>query len=666
MLDSTDVKPADFWNWKNPNGQRNDLGNNDGYAPPRGLIPVPAHRLSSRVPPTLIDLQRWANMPNVAADITSDVRNDIGTKVAEGYRIDKQSRDDWEEKAVRALEIAKQKREDKTYPFPGAANIHYPLLTTAALQFAARAYPAIINGRDVVRAKLTGADPKGEHAARSARISSFMSHQYLEDMEDWETETDLMLHQMAIIGGGARKVYWRFETDKPKSVFISLVNFVVNQKVKSLENAPRISHVYDLYPQEIEERIRKGIFLDIDVRDDDTTGDDQAPAKFIEQHCYYDLDGDGYAEPWIVTIHEKSHQVARIAAGFDSKEIQYTNDKITRIPREDYFVVYPFIPDPDGGFYPLGFGMLLESISAVIDSTMNQMLDAGHLQIAGGGFIGSGLTLKKSEFRFQPGVYYTVGEMGNDIRNAIVTMEHPGPSMALFQLLTMMVESAKQITSIQDILTGDVKSETMQPTTLLALIEQGMKVFTAIYKRIFKALSKEYRIMYRLNNKHLSSKYYSNVVGQPAVAEQDFALDSMSVTPVADPNLITEMQKIARAQVLTQLQQTPPYNELLDPSKTLARLLSAAGIDNFVEVLAPPKQPSPADDLQMQMMIAQLEKLKSEKEYNEAKGAAHLAQTHVAGMKAVAGIEQKNLEIASKQIQAENQHLENSLASIKN
>lgn len=483
-------------------------------------------------------------------------------------------------------------------------------------------------------------------------------------MEEWETETDLMLHQMAIIGGGARKVYWRFETDKPKSVFISLVNLVVNQKVKSLESAPRISHVYELYPQEVEERIRKGIFLDRDLFDEDSAGDDQAPHKIVEQHCYYDLDGDGYSEPWIVTIHERSHTVLRVTAGFDPKNIQYDSDKITRIPREDYFVVYPFIPDPDGGFYPLGFGMLLESISAVIDSTMNQMLDAGHLQNAGGGFIGSGLTLKKSEYRFEPGVYYTVGELGSNIRDAIVTMNHPGPSMALFQLLTMMIESAKQITSIQDILTGDVKSEQMQPTTLLALIEQGLKVFTAIYKRIFKALSKEYKILYRLNAKYLSGSYYQSILGENAEISIDFAEDNIAVTPASDPNLITEMQKIARAQLLTQLQQQPPYNDLLDPTKTLIRLLMAAGIDNFVEVLAQPKEPGPADEIQMEIMKAQLEKLRSEKEYNEAKGAAQLAQSHISGMKASAEIDARSLDLAVRQRQTENQHIDNSLKAL--
>jgi chaperonin GroES len=652
-LTASDAKPSEGWDYRST---RNDLAETDGDAP-KGLIPLPDHR-KPNFPPTLVELQRWAAMPNVAPEIDNDTLRSLGYKVMDGFRIDKGSREDWEEKAKRALEIAKQKREDKSYPFPGAANVHYPLLTTAALQFAARAYPAIISGRDVVKAKMTGADPQGVQAARSARVSTHMSYQCLEEMDDWETETDLMLHQMAIIGGGARKSFWRFENDKPNSVFISLINLIVNQKVKSLENAPRISHVFELYPQEIEERVRANIFVDADLYDDDTSNDDAAPYKIIEQHCYYDLDGDGYPEPWIVTVHERSEQVLRITAGFDPREIKYRKDKILRIPREDYFVVYPFIPDPDGGFYPIGFGMLLESITAVIDSTMNQMLDAGHLQNAGGGFIGSGLSLKKSEYRFEPGVYYTLGEMGQDIRNAIVTMQHPGPSSALFQLLTMMVESAKQITSIQDILTGDVRSQQIQPTTLLALIEQGLKVFTAIYKRIFKALSKEYKILYRLNRKYLSDEEYSRIVGEPSKVAIDYAEDNIAVTPVADPNLITEMQRIARAQLLSQLQSQAPYDKLLDPSKTLNRLLQAAGIDNFLDVLQPPPPPpqaTPEGQMQMVMMQKQLEKLQSDIDLNNARGAAHLADTHIRGAKAAAEMDQQSMSFAQDQINSQNE-----------
>lgn len=627
------------------------------YGAPRGFnIPglgtSPGVQL--REPKELDQLRKWAASPNVAEDIEETELKRIGGRVSEGYDIDKRSRGDWEDRAYKAIEIAKQKREEKSYPFPGAANVNYPLLTTASLQFAARAYPAIISGREIVKTKTTGGNLQGELSARGSRIATHMSHQLLDEMDDWEGETDMMLHQMPVVGGAARKVYWRFEVDQPTSTWISLINLVVNQKVKSLESAPRISHSFQLYPQEVEERKRSGTFLEVDLYPDSVEGnDDQAPLDFIEQHCYYDLDDDGFAEPWIITVHEQSEKVVRITAGFDVNDIIHNGYKITRIPREDYFVIYPFIPDPEGGFYPIGFGFLLESITSIVDTTMNQMIDAGHLQNSGGGFIGSGLTFKKTELRFEPGVYHTVDALGQDIRQAIVNMEHPGPSMALFQLLTMMIDAAKQVTSIQDILTGDMTQDNVQPTTILALIEQGHKVFTAIYKRIFKSLTKEFKIIYRLNRKYLSDKAYSEIIGQPSDVGADYADDNMIVCPIADPTLVTEMQRIARAQLLTQLQTQPPYDKLLDPAKTLVRLLSAAGIDNYMEVIQQQQGPSPEDQLKMDMMQKQIDKLQSEVDFNTARASAKLSEAHTQGIKAHAMADAAQFKAAEAMMKTE-------------
>jgi chaperonin GroES len=43
-------------------------------------------------------------------------------------------------------------------------------------------------------------------------------------------------------------------------------------------------------------------------------GDEDSPHLFIEQHRRLDLDGDGYAEPYIVTVHLRSSKTVRIVA----------------------------------------------------------------------------------------------------------------------------------------------------------------------------------------------------------------------------------------------------------------------------------------------------------------------------------------------------------------
>lgn len=675
--------------------------------------PLIALAKSLGIPKELIRLREWADMPNVAADpsIDDQTLRQIASQVADHYDIDKNSRTEWEEAAKAGIELASQKKAPKNYPFQGAANITFPLLTTAAMQFNARAYPSLVNGQTIVRSKINGPDPTGMKAARGYRVSTFMSHQILDGMPDWETEMDTLLMQIPIVGCAFKKAYWNPATDAPDSKLVSALDFVVNQSVKTLRNAPRMTHSFPLYQYEIEERQRTGIFLDVPLSPMDGGEDSEAPIRFLEQHCYFDLDDDGVKEPWIVTIEEESHTLVRIVAGYNPDEIEWDSGstkeeisegeqaedsdaeeaRITRIPRELYFVKYGFLKDFDGGFYDIGFGKLLQSLSETIDSSLNQMLDAGHLQNAGGGFIGSGLNFETEEFYFQPGMYYTVDAAGQSIRDAIVQKDFPGPSPVLFQLLGMLIDSAKQMTSIQDILTGATQNMLAQPTTVMALIDQGMKVFTAIYKRVYEAMRQEFGILYDLNRKYLDPQEYAEFfapamppipsggpagaplalpgpgmppspgpgaptqppqgavppaggagspiaapaaggpnaptplvpmgpVQPPPNAKQDFGQDDHvnTLVPVADPNQVTEMQRMAKGQYVASLYQGA-FAQLMDGMEVLKYQLEAGGIDNPERFLAKPNPNAGAmQQLQEEGAKAQIAKTESEAEHNRA------------------------------------------------
>ena len=94
----------------------------------------------------LQQLEQWAAADNVAEMLTEDKRKALGEAVKREYLIDNQSRSDWEEATRKAIKRAKQSKEGKSFPWAGASNVNFPIVTTAALQFAARAYPAIIAG----------------------------------------------------------------------------------------------------------------------------------------------------------------------------------------------------------------------------------------------------------------------------------------------------------------------------------------------------------------------------------------------------------------------------------------------------------------------------------------------------------------------------------------
>lgn len=587
-------------------------------------------------------LARIANLDNAADLLEPEKLAGIGSKVCREYKLDRDSRKDWEDRAKRAMDMAKQKKEAKTYPWQDASNVKYPLLTTAALQFAARAYPAIVDGQNVVKCKINGADPQGMKASAAERVGQYMSNQLLFEVPGWEDDMDTALHQIPIIGCAFKKVYPDQMSEAGfRSDLISAFDFVVNQRAKSLETVPRMTHVFPLYPHEIGERQRAGWFIDVDLKGSSEDGeDDDAPHMFLEQHRWLDMDEDGTPEPWVVTVHEKTEKVVRIKPCFDPGEIvpDMERGRIIKIPRKEYFVMIPFIPDPEGGFYPVGFGHLLETISDVIDTTINQMMDAGTLQNAGGGFIGGGVDIGKgkAEIGLTPGKYRRVNAPGQDLRQAIVNHEHPGPSKTLFELLGMMVEAGKDVAAVKDILTGDMPKNATATGTM-AVIEQGLKVFTAIYKRIYRALGKEYRMIFELNKQLLDPRKYVAFFDVPEQMQQMIAADfqgEMDIVPVSDPNSITDMQRLAKAQFVLE-QSAGGQNPVVNHFEATRRAFEAARIEDVDSLLVKP-QPGPMDAVMqagavadVDLKMAQADKTRAETDKAAADAAVSRASVQL-------------------------------------
>jgi chaperonin GroES len=605
----------------------------------------------------ILRLQDLASMPNAAEAFKDDRLANIGQRVSREYKIDKESRKAWEYRARRAMNIARQEREQRSSPWPDASNVKYPLLTTAALQFGARAYPAIVDGERVVKCAVSGADPAGMKAASADRVSEHMSYQLLNET-DWESDTDTMVHQIPIVGCAFKKVY----PDGQKEAgfcdeLVSAFDLVVNQTAKSLRTVPRMTHLVPLYPHEIAERHRAGTMRDVDLKGEGEDGeDDQSRHMLLEQHTYMDLDDDGILEPWIVTVHEKTERVLRIKAGFDPGAIEMDVDRgrIIRIPRQDYFVKVPFIPDPEGGFYDLGFGHLLGDVNDEIDTSINQMNDAATMQNAGGGFVGGGVDLGKgkSEIRIAPGRYKTVRASGNDLKNNIVPFAHPGPSATTLSLLELMIQSGKDISGVQDIMVGDQQGQ-QTATTTLALIEQGMKVFTAIYKRIFRALKEEFRLIFEINKASLNAQKYMMLLDMGPEIVQDYQ-GQMDIRPVADPNNITDMQRLAKAQMV--LEEVRNGNPHVNPFEATKRAFEAARIEKVEEVLIPPPPPDAPKEPTPEEVLAKVK-------VDEAQATAQIKQEsaqmdlQAKAQQVMLKIEEAQADFERKQREAEANHI---------
>lgn len=543
----------------------------------------------------LDQLREYLQADNIATLLTDDELGTIGDKVKREYLIDKASRRDWEDTNKEALQLALQVTKPKTFPWEGAANVKFPLLTSAAIQFAARAYPAIVTGKDVVKSKIVGEDKDGKKRKRGDRVSRHMSWQLTDQMTEWEQDTDKLLHILPISGLCFRKTYYDATLGRAKSELVMPDKLVVNDGARDLETVPRVTQEIQLYPYEIKERMLAGVFRTVEYGTaiSKDAGDEDAPHDFLEQHRLLDLDHDGFPEPYIVTCFKETSVVVRILPNFREEQIAVTEDgEIARIERDQYFTKYGLLPNPAGGFHDIGFGRLMGPIGEAVNSAINRLLDAGTLSNMGGGFIGQGARLRGGKLRFKPGEWKPVDVSGAKLRDNLVPLPIKEPSNVLFLLLGLLIEAGKDISSVKDVMTGaEPKAANTPATTTLALIEQGMQVFSAIYKRIYRSLKSEYAKLYRLNARYLDPETYFTVLDTPeAIGPEDYAEGDFDIVPVADPTVVTNMQRLGRAEFLMQFRADPLVNQ----RELRKRVFEAASIEDIDMLLLEQMPQDPA------------------------------------------------------------------------
>ena len=623
--------------------------------------------------PTSQKLRGFIESVNIAEKLDHETLRKIAYECAEGFEVDLMSRDVWERKIDEYTKLAQQIQDQKAYPWPKASNVKYPLLSTAAMQFAARAYPTLVpSDGHIVLGQVIGKDPDDSKQDQADRISTYMSYDLMHQMDGWEEGMDKLLIMLPIVGTMFKKTYWDPIKKKNCSHVLLPKNVVVNYWATNMQDAERISEMIPMTKRMVKQRQMSKLYLDIDLGAPPSvpfdihpkqtqwmpSNDDTTPYEIIEQHCYYDLDDDGYAEPYVVTFHRQTRKILRISARYDENTMLFNDDgTLAGIEPIHYYTKFGFIPSPDGGFYDIGFGMLLGPLNESVNTLINQLIDSGTLNNLQSGFIGKGLRLRMGDMRFMPGQWQAVNAVGDDLKKQIFPLPTKEPSPVLFQLMGTLITSGKELASVADIFTGKMPGQNTPATTTMATVEQGMKVFTAIYKRIYRALAEEFCKLFKLNATYLDPQTYSAVVNEP-IGPDDFDETTYRVIPAADPNAVSAQEKLQKAQGLLELL---PLG-VLDPVQVITRVLKAQEQPNFEQLFnqtvqqtgqMPPPPPDPkAQELQMKMQATQQELgMKQQAQQQQMTLDQQSAQTKMA-MEAQAHDQKMQMEQQTAQMKA--------------
>jgi len=578
-----------------------------------------------------LDFDELVASDNATDMLDQDQLDYLGGYICEGVKNDLTSREGWEQDIDEWLKLAAQVREDKSFPWPDSANVKYPILTIASTQFASRAYSALLSGPDYVQGRVIGRDETGEKRAKAIKIGKHMSYQLKEEMTEWEQDMDRLLHTLPITGTAFKKSYYDPALLRNVSEFVSPKDLIVDYHAKSLEKAYRKTHILNYTQNELVSLMRSGVFHEYtedelqrpESTQPRTTHDSSQNMKqsqtdksstheLYECHTWLDLDGDGYEEPYIITVHRGSEKVMRIVSSiaYGEEAVQKNeDDEIYYIAQKQYFTGFIFIPDPSSGVYGLGFGSLLGPLNVSINTIINQLLDAGTLSNMQSGFIASNIQPKSGDTSFRPGEWKVVNSYGADIQSGIVPLPVREPSNVLFSLLGMLENASMKMASVVDILTGEIPGQNTKATVAMAAIEQGLKVFSSIYKRCHRSLKEEYQLLYNENAMFLPVESYVSIFdaqgdAPDTIKQTDYEVGSNDVVPYSDPNVSSEQQRLAKIQVLGELLSLGTINR----EEYTRRFLEATDQPN-IEALMDIPDPGPDPRVMLEM-----EKFKHDKD----------------------------------------------------
>lgn len=552
-------------------------------------------------------LSEYFKSINIAPNLDKTKLTRIGSDVIERYEQDESDREDWLKNNEKAIKLASQHSKGAKWAGEDAFDVMYPLISTASIQFAARAYPNIIKSADVVKTS-SPATKTDEIIERGERVSRFMNFQLLNKIPSWPDEMDQLLHILPVIGCHFKKTY--YGTNGAISENVPASDLVIPYFAKSLRDAPQITQIITLTQNDVIERQRTGVYVDtVAVEDLGFAQDEKDEQVFLEQHTWIDLDEDGYKEPYIVVVHRETQDVMRITARFNPDSVKY-NEKgeVYHIEPVNHYTRYLFMPAFDGCVYGMGFGRLLGPINTTINSTINQLLDSGALYSRQGGFIGKDVRLGKNQ-----SMYFKVGEWkhtsyrGDDLRKNIVPLPTHEPSGVLFSLLNLMIDAGKEMASVSELLSGEQRQSNVPAATTLALIEQGLKVFSGIYKRIYRSLKAEIDKIRAINKIYLDPAEYAAVINIEADPRIDFSAEDFDVIPVVDDTEITEIQRLQKAKALMELR-----GQGLNDTEILRRYMQALDINNIDEIIPQEQEPSPQEQAELDLTIAKAENERSQ------------------------------------------------------
>lgn len=517
----------------------------------------------------------------------------------------KQDKEDRKQRDKDYAEAVKRTGLGKEAPggadFPGASKAVHPMLFEAGLDFASRAIRELMPPNGPVKMFVPDPEADSERLKKADRKQRFMNWQCTFQMTELRSELEQLLSQLPF--GGA--MYLRLVPDqsrrrlRPVPSFVPLDDVTIPASASNYYTAQRQCYWEKMTQLEFEKRVKTGMYRDVQIvktsQTEEQTESEKAANKVegkepspnnqdgvrtvLELNVEWELEPDFGLAPYLVYIDLHTQNVLAVVRNWESDDENFE--------RMQWMVEFIFLQWR--GAQGIGLGQGLGSISGAATGALRALLDSGHMnnlptmiRLKGANFSGQSKTANATQIIDVEG-----GVNVDDVRKLLMPIPYNPPSEALFQLLGFLTDTGRQAIHIALDKLSENNSNLPVGTTL-ALIEEGMKVQSAIHLRLFHSMSMFIRILHRIDRMYLDEEELKDDMGVVLAHRSDFE-GPLDCIPTADPEIFSDVQRISQAQIVADRATALP--QVYNIRETELFLLERAKIPNPERFLVPAPKP---------------------------------------------------------------------------
>jgi hypothetical protein len=532
---------------------------------------------------------------NIVEEVDQDALNEAVSDLLEKIERDKEARekrDKLYEEGLRRTGLGDDAPGGAQ--FAGANKVVHPMLVEACVDFSARFMKEVFPPNGPVKSKIYG-EVDREKTKKADRKVAFMNWQTTQQMPEFRSELEQLSTQLPLGGGQYLKFMWNPQHRRPQAEFIPIDDIYLPFAATNFYTAERKTHVQYITKMEYRKRVKAGMYIDVDLGYPDdpefsksTIANDKIEGRkttsynedglrtVFEIYTYLEIE-DGLC-PYILSVDKSTSKALALYRNWEPDD--------ARCQELDWIVEFPFVPWR--GAYPIGLTHMIGGLSGAATGALRALLDSAHIQNMPtllklkGGPGGQTINLQPTEVVEMEG-----GALIDDVRKLAMPMPFNPPSAVLFQLLGFLVEAGKGVVQTSFEKLSDQNPN--QPVgTTMALIEQGMVVFSSIHSRLHNAMARCFKILHRINSAYLTEEDIEAQIEGLDIDPSDFD-GPLDVVPVSDPAIFSETQRFAQIQAVMQRAALAP--QLYDARKVE---------DLFLRTLKVPPgevlQPEPAKD----------------------------------------------------------------------